>query len=172
MTKLRELHARGVKAASCSWAKTRNVGRPTGSSENSGLTQPSSSAPAVERLLDLDAAHRQRLALRADRAESPAPPLGLTQQVDVDLDLVDLLHAADVRVPELLVRVDERARPVDARGRVDDLVAVHPAPPALDLVLRMKGERLGGGAAGCHTGNCGDPGIRCASLDKGGGAIG
>src|SRR5438067_6675194 len=69
-------------------------------------------APVVVGLLDLDAAHRQRLALRADRAEAAAPALGLTQQVDVDLDLVDLLHAPDVRVPELLVRVDEGAGPV------------------------------------------------------------
>ena len=97
-------------------------------------------------LLDLDPAHRQRLALRADRAESAAPALGLPQQVDVDLDLVDLLHAADVGVPELLVRVDERARAVDAGGRVDDLVAVHSAPPALDLVLGPERQRLGCGA--------------------------
>ena len=36
---------------------------------------------------------------------------------------------------ELLVRVHEGARALDARGRVDDLVAMHLAPAALQLVL-------------------------------------
>ena len=37
----------------------------------------------------------------------------------------------------LLVGVDERARPGEARRRVDDLVAVHLAAAALELVLRV-----------------------------------
>src|SRR5581483_5872895 len=115
-----------------------------------GVDAAELAAPVVVRLLDLDAAHRQRLALRPDRAEAAAAPLGLAQEVDVDLDVVHLLHAADVRVSELLVRVDERTRTVDAGGGVDDLVAVHPAPPALDLVLRAERERLGRGAAELH----------------------
>ena len=53
MRKLRELHARAMagqavkarctSAAQRTWANTRKVGRPTGSSENSGFTQPRSS---------------------------------------------------------------------------------------------------------------------------------
>ena len=45
------------------------------------------------------------------------------------------------RVPVLLVRIDERARALHARRRIDDLVAVHLAEPALDLVLRPEGQR-------------------------------
>ena len=113
-------------------------------------------------LLHLDPAHRQRLAPRAHRPEPAPPALGLAQEVDVDLDLVHLLHAADVRVPELLVRIDERAGAVDAGGRVDDLVAVHSAAPALDLVLRVEGQRLGCCATEFHHRDCGhgDFGLR------------
>src|ERR687898_631978 len=50
------------------------------------------------------------------------------------LDLVHLLHAADVRVSPRLVRVDERTGPAEARRRVDDLVTVNLAAAALDLV--------------------------------------
>ena len=57
--------------------------------------------------VDRAPAHRQRLLQRADRAE-PARLLRLLQQVEVDLDGVDLLHAADVGVPERLVGVEER----------------------------------------------------------------
>src|SRR6266511_3099520 len=64
-------------------------------------------------LLDLDPAHRQRLADRADGAEATVPRLRLPQQVDVDLDLVHLLHAADVRVAELLVGIDEGAGAIE-----------------------------------------------------------
>ena len=38
----------------------------------------------------------------------------------------------------ILVGVEERARALDARGRVDDLVAVDVAPAALELVLRAE----------------------------------
>ena len=92
-------------------------------------------------LLDLGLAHRQRLAHRADRAEAGLPPLGRAEHVEVDLDVVDLLHAADVGVPPALVRVDEGAAPREAGARVDDLVAVHLAAAALHLVLRVQGER-------------------------------
>jgi hypothetical protein len=60
------------------------------------------------------------------------------EQVDVDLDVEDLLHAPDVVVTELLVGVEERAAALEARCRVDDLVAVDTAAPALDLVLWME----------------------------------
>ena len=91
--------------------------------------------------LDLDAAHRKRLPVRAHGSESPMS-LGLEHQGEVDLDVEDLLHAADVRPPELDERVEERTGALDARGRVDDLVAVNLAAAALDLVLRMERELL------------------------------
>ncbi len=91
--------------------------------------------------LDLGPAHRQRLLHRADGAEAVTARLGRPQHPEVDLDPEHLLHAADERVPVLLVRVDERTRPREARRRVDDLVAVHLAAAALELVLRMQWER-------------------------------
>src|SRR6185503_14014188 len=100
--------------------------------------------PALVARRHLDLAHRQRRARRADAAEAFAPSLGGAEQVEIDLDGVDLLHAADVRVPPRLVRVDERARALDARPRVHDLVAVDFAPSALDLVLRSERELDGG----------------------------
>ena len=72
---------------------------------------------------------------RPHRTEPTSRSLGRGEQVDVDLDIEDVLHAADVPVPELLDRVEERARFLDAGGGIDDLVAVHLAAPALDLVL-------------------------------------
>ena len=91
--------------------------------------------------LDLDTAHRQRLPVRADRSESPVF-LGLEHQGEVDLDVEDLLHATDVRPAELDERVQERTAALDARRRVDDLVAMNLAAAALDLVLRMERELL------------------------------
>ena len=90
--------------------------------------------------IDLDATHRQRLARGLDRAEL-ARGIGRAQEVDVDLHVEDLLHAADVGVAELLVRVEERALGLDARGRVDDLVAMDTAAPAFDLVLWVQRQR-------------------------------
>jgi hypothetical protein len=40
-------------------------------------------------------------------------------------------------MPELFVRVEESAVPLDAGGWMDDLVAVDTAAAALDLVLRV-----------------------------------
>jgi hypothetical protein len=99
--------------------------------------------PVLVARRDLDLAHRQRCAGRADPAEALAPRLGGPQQVEVDLHPVHLLHAADVRVAESLVRVDERTRAVEARPRIHDLVAVDLAAPALHLVLRMERELAG-----------------------------
>ena len=112
-----------------------------------GSTQPRSSTPALVGLLDLGLAHRQRPPHGADRTEAGLARLGRAEHVEVDLDLVHLLHAADVRVPPRLVRVDERAARAQARAGVDDLVAVHPAAAALHLVLRM--ERAAPRAAVC-----------------------
>src|SRR6478672_2266620 len=61
---------------------------------------------AVVAALDLDAAHRQRLVRRLDGAEL-ATRLRGPQEVEVDLDVEDLLHATHVGVAELLVRVEE-----------------------------------------------------------------
>src|SRR2546421_2850688 len=52
---------------------------------------------------DLGAADRERLVGRLDGAELTGR-LGGLQQVEVDLHVEDLLHAANVGVPELLVR--------------------------------------------------------------------
>src|SRR5262245_36307193 len=68
-------------------------------------------------------------------AEAVTRALGRREQVDVDLDVEDVLHAPDVAMAELLDRVEERTTLGDTRGGIDDLVAVHPAPAALDLVL-------------------------------------
>src|SRR5207248_5678717 len=90
---------------------------------------------ALVAALDLDRAHRERPADRLHGAEAALARLGGAEQVEVDLDAVDLLHATDERVPVILVGVEEGARALDARPRVDDLVAVDLAPAALDLVL-------------------------------------
>ena len=74
--------------------------------------------------------------------EPALPLLRLLERVEVYLDVVDLLHAADVRVPPLLVRVEERAGARDACGRVYDLVAVDPAAATFGLVLWPQGKLL------------------------------
>jgi len=71
-------------------------------------------------------------------AESAFPVLGLAEELEVDLDLVDLLHAADVGSAPLLVGVEEGTRALDAGSRVDDLVAVDPAAPTLGFLLRAE----------------------------------
>src|SRR5262249_9143490 len=96
-------------------------------------------------LLDLGLAHRQWLAHRTNRPAARRPALGRPQHVEVDLGLVDLLHAADVGVPPCLVRVDERAALLEARTRVDHLVAMDLATAALHLRVRVQRQRLGCG---------------------------
>ncbi len=93
-------------------------------------------APLLVARLDLGMAHRQRHLARDDGTEPSPPGFGRPQQIEVDLDVEHPLHAPHVRVAERLVGVDERARSLDAGTRVDDLVAVDLAAPALDLVLR------------------------------------
>ncbi len=85
-----------------------------------------------------------RRARRRSRPSCPRPH----GAIEVDLDVVDLLHAADVGAAPLLVRVEERAGR-KAGGRIDDLVAVDVAAAALRLVLRTKrevGDNLGASA--------------------------
>ena len=103
--------------------------------------------------LDLGVAHRQRLADRPHRAE-PAVAFGRLELVEVDLDRVDLLQAADVAVAVRLVGVEERARLRDAGRGVHDLVAVHLTAPTLDLVLGPQGEGGGGLLDVRHSLNC------------------
>src|SRR5262249_61401135 len=88
----------------------------------------------------LGLAHRERDTRRAHRAEAGPPAFRGAQEIDVDLHLEDLLHAADVGVAELLVGVDEGARAPEAGGRIHDLVAVHVAPLAAHLLLWSQGE--------------------------------
>src|SRR5437660_12665685 len=49
--------------------------------------------------------HRKRGPPGTNRAEARARRLGLLEQLEIDLDVVDLLHAADVRPAPCLVRV-------------------------------------------------------------------
>src|SRR5204862_8007665 len=91
-------------------------------------------------LLDLDAAHRQRRTRRTHRADPLVACLGFPHHLYVDFNGIHALHATYVRVAELLVRVQERARALDTRRRIDHLVAVHLAPAALQLVLRPERE--------------------------------
>src|SRR5829696_953654 len=108
-------------------------------------------AARLVRLLHLGAAHRERAPDGANRPEPRLAPFRLAEHLDVDLDVVDLLHAADVRVAPRLVRVHEGARAREARTGVDDLVAVDLAAPALHLVLRPQGERGSGDLLWRHT---------------------
>jgi len=96
--------------------------------------------PAEVGALDLGVAHRQRVASGLDSTEARGSGFGFLQELEVDLDAKDLLHAAHVRPADLFEGVEERARAGDAGGRVDDLVAVDPTPAALDLVLRPERE--------------------------------
>jgi hypothetical protein len=94
--------------------------------------------PAEVRALDLGLTHRQRVARGLYSTEARCSGFGFLQELEVDLDPEDLLHAADVRPADFLVGVEERARAGDTGGGIDDLVAVDPTPAALDLVLRAE----------------------------------
>src|SRR5204863_514648 len=133
--------AQAARSAARSRSSPRSSTTSTGiCASASAWTPATSSRPALVARLDLDLAERQRRGDHPHGAEAAAPRLGLPQEIEVDPDLVDVLHAADVRVPELLIRVEERAGLLDAGGRVDDLVAVHFAAAAFDLVLRAQRE--------------------------------
>ena len=93
-----------------------------------------------ERRLHRRLAHRQRPPQRTHGTEAVACPLRGGEHLDIDLRLEHPLQAAHVRVPVLLVDVDKRTRPLEARRRVDDLLAVNLAAPAFRLVLRVQGE--------------------------------
>ncbi len=114
---------------------------------------------------DLGLAHRERLADSLHRTEAALALLRLVQGVEVDLDVVNLLHAADVRVPPLLVRVEERAGARDAGGRVDDLVAMNPAAATFSLVLWPQGKLLNDRQSPLHPSGLWVRFIRPARLD-------
>jgi hypothetical protein len=65
------------------------------------------------------------------------------EQSEVYFDPEHLLHAADVRPPGFLERVEEGTGPLETGGRIDNLVAVDPAAPALHLVLWPERKLLG-----------------------------
>ena len=85
---------------------------------------------------DFRVTHRQWVAIGPNSTEARGSGFGFAEQLQVDLDRVDLLHAADVRPADFLECIEEGARSLEASGGVHDLVAVDPAAAALDLVLR------------------------------------
>src|SRR4051812_13881459 len=90
----------------------------------------------TEALLHFDTAHGERSTRGPHPAEAFPMRFRVAKHLEVDLHAVHLLHAADVRVSELLEGVEEGARAVDACRGIDHLVAVHLAAPALEFVLR------------------------------------
>src|SRR3990172_2066070 len=84
---------------------------------------------------NLGLAQGQRLSVGPHGPETALAPLRFLEQVEVDLDVVDLLHAADVGVSPLPVGVEEGAGALDAGGRVDDLVAMDGAAATAGFVL-------------------------------------
>jgi hypothetical protein len=91
--------------------------------------------PAEVRALHLGAAHRQRVASGLNSTEARCSGFGFLQELEVDLDPEDFLHAPDIGAADFLEGVEERAGALDTGSRVDDLVAVDPAAAALDLIL-------------------------------------
>src|SRR5690242_11392644 len=93
--------------------------------------------------LDLNRAHRQRLAHRAHAAEAVAAPGRALEDVEIDVGGEDLLRAADVRAPERLVGVEEGAGLLEAPRRVHHLLAHDAAAAALHLLGALHhGKRL------------------------------
>jgi len=105
-----------------------------------GVDAPELSRPSFVAGLDLDLAHRERRRRRPDRPKALSPRLRLLQELDVDLHVEDLHQAADVRAPELLVRIGEGTAALEAGAGVHDLVAMSLAAAAFDLVLRPERE--------------------------------
>ena len=94
-------------------ANTRKLGLASGSSMELRVAAPELVDPVLVARRDLRLAPRQRRPPSLDRSETLASRLELAQQVEIDLDVEDLLHAAHVRVPPRLVCVDE----LDTRDR-------------------------------------------------------
>ena len=131
-------------------ANTRNVGSPTGSSLNSGLTQPRSRRARLVGPLDLGAAHRQRVAHRTDRTEAGRVRLGRAGACR-GRSRPRTPSACSPRRCGPTPRTSRRTgTPREARAGVDDLVAVDVAATALHLVLRMEWQRRCGGLLWGH----------------------
>ena len=159
-----------ASASQSTVAKTRKLGRSTRELEELRVA----AADLVVATLVARRRPRRRTSgaapSRLARRRSPARrPSAALEQVEVDLDVEHLLHAPHVRVPPRLVGVDERARhrAMQAAG-VHDLVAVHLAAAALDLVLRPQRELRRGRGAGyiAHAGMVRSPGALRARLDS------
>ena len=137
MQRLRDLRARDGSYAAWSLCSTTRRTASRGELEELGVDAAALVGPVLVARRDLGAAHRQRPAHGADCPEAAlaaaSPP-----KLEVDLDGVDLLHAADVRPSPLLVGIEERACAVDAGARIDDLVAVNLAPATFGLLLRSE----------------------------------
>jgi hypothetical protein len=113
-------------------------GLPTWELEELGIDAAELVGTILVTAIDLCLAERERLSIGANRAEASLSPLRRAQKIEVDLDVVHLLNAADVRVPPFAVGVEKWAAPLDTRSRVDDLVAVHSTPATRRLVLGPK----------------------------------
>ena len=106
MEKLRALHARELRSADRrEHAERRLADRQL---VELGVDAAELFQPALVARLHLRAAERQRRRDRPDARRSRRGSLGSAEQIEVDVGVVHLLHAADVRVPELLERVEER----------------------------------------------------------------
>ena len=133
--------ALGATRSSRRPSRTRgSVARSRGSSWNSGIRQPRSSSRCWYVPTTSTSHIGSGRAVRPTAPKPVASRLRLLEQRQVDLDVVDLLHAADVRMPPRLVRVDERTRHAETRAGVDDLLAVDVAMATRDLVLWPQGE--------------------------------
>ena len=83
--------------------------------EELGVDAAEPVGPVLVARLDLAAAHREWVAPGFHGAEAGTFRLGRLEQVEVDVNREHALHAADVRVAELLVRVEERTRSAPRR---------------------------------------------------------
>src|SRR3954447_1467046 len=108
--------------------------------EEAGVDAVERVAVAVVRALHGRPAAADRIAGHLDSAEAVARALGLVEHIDVDLDAEDLVHAAHVAAPSLLVvvEIEVRAAGGDAAGRVHHAVAEGAALPAFAAGYRAR----------------------------------
>ena len=126
---------RGARRSARTCAKTRKLGCADRQLVELGVDAAELVAPAEVGALHVRPAHRQRLPTGPNSTEARGPGFGFLQELKVDLDGEDPLHAPHVGAADFLERVEEGTRPRETGGRVDDLVAVNSTPAALDLVL-------------------------------------
>ena len=113
------------------------------------------------RRLHRGVAHRQRRRAAPRTAPNPSRVRSAAVSISTSISASKTRCRQPMyRVPVLLVGVDEGTRPLETRRRVDDLLAVDLAAPALGLVLRMQGKRRGSRLR-CHASIVGaDAGLR------------